>query len=237
MTSTESATSAIEPEGSMSTLTGGPTIEFFRGRVATIFGSSGLARSTIRTVSLPGADSTVFPSSSHQTFSSLPTIMNGLAYARLRLAQQSRIAVPKDDTRMRLTGIDVLPMRPASGEPVLQPQITRGTAVLLVRSFAACGPVSGIRATKNPNPAAAIPASNRKAAPYPAATTMKPATPALNAPPRPAVVAIAPWLMLKRPVPRVRSATTSGNSAPKIPAPTPSSNCTDTSQYGLSENG
>src|SRR5450432_412807 len=99
------------------------------------------------------------------------------------------------------------------------------------------GRVSGIKAQNPINPAAATPARNRNAALYPAPTTMKPAAAALNAPPRPAAVAIAPWLTLKWPVPRVRSATTSGNNAPKIPAPTPSSNCTPTSQYGLSDQG
>src|ERR1700737_398910 len=93
----------------MSRLTGGPTIEFFRGSVATILGLSGLARSTIRTESLPLGDRIGLPSSSHQTFSSLPTIMNGLAQARLRLALQSRTAAPKDTFKdiptARITGI------------------------------------------------------------------------------------------------------------------------------------
>ena len=53
----ESATSAIEPEGSMARLTGGPTTEFFSGRLATIFGFIGSARSTISTESRPGGDS------------------------------------------------------------------------------------------------------------------------------------------------------------------------------------
>src|SRR5712664_2388085 len=107
----------------MSRLTGGPTIEFFRGRVATILGASGLARSTIRTVSLPLGDRTVFPSSSHQTFSSLPTIMNGFAEARLR-PEQSRIAAPKDNPTARLTGIVAFSrIEPASDGPVSQPRI------------------------------------------------------------------------------------------------------------------
>ena len=73
------AAPATEPEGSMSTLTGGPTTEFSSGRVATILGFSGLARSTIRTESLPGRERIVLPSSSHVTFWSMPTIMNGAA--------------------------------------------------------------------------------------------------------------------------------------------------------------
>src|SRR5205823_9701306 len=104
-TSTESATSATAPVGSMSRFTGGPTIEFFSGRLATILGLSGLARSTSRTWSLPGADRTGFPSSSHKSFSSMPTIMNGLAFARLRLELQSRIAAPKHNPTARWTDI------------------------------------------------------------------------------------------------------------------------------------
>src|SRR5947209_19459803 len=93
----------------MSRLTGGPTIEFFSGRLAMIFGSSGLARSTISTESLPGADKTVFPSSAHQTFSSLPTIMNGLPKPRLTLEPQSRIAAPKDNMADRWNQIEHSP--------------------------------------------------------------------------------------------------------------------------------
>jgi hypothetical protein len=78
-TFTESATSAIVPVGSMSRLTGGPTTEFLSGRLATIFGLMGSARSTISTESLPGGDSTGLPLSSQSCFSSLPTIMKGAA--------------------------------------------------------------------------------------------------------------------------------------------------------------
>ena len=99
-TSTEFATSATEPVGSMSTLTGGPTTEFSSGSVATILGLSGLARSTIRTESLPGADKIVLPSSSHVTFSSMPTIMNGLAWAQVRPAPHS-IAVASANSTAR----------------------------------------------------------------------------------------------------------------------------------------
>src|SRR5580700_4768527 len=103
-TSTEFATSATEPEGSISTLTGGPTTEFSSGRVATILGLSGLARSTIRTESLPGKARIVLPSSSHVTFSSMPTIMNGLAQAVLTPAPHS-IAVASANPTVRKTGI------------------------------------------------------------------------------------------------------------------------------------
>ena len=77
----ESATSATVPVGSMSRLTGGPTIEFLSGRLATIFGFIGSARSTISTESLPAGEITGLPASSHRTFSSLPTIMKGAARA------------------------------------------------------------------------------------------------------------------------------------------------------------
>src|ERR1700722_1791505 len=105
VTSTESATSAIEPVGSMSRLTSGPTTEFSSGSVATILGLSGLARSTIMTVSLPGKDMIGLPSPSHNTFSSQPTIMNGLACAMVKAELQSRIAAPKDNPTVRVTGI------------------------------------------------------------------------------------------------------------------------------------
>src|SRR3954451_1482063 len=130
VTSTESATSAIEPLGSMSRLTGGPTMEFLSGKVGTILGSSGLARSTISTESLPGADNTVFPSSSHQTFSSLPTIMNGLARPRSGLAPQSRIAAPKDNKAVRLTDIERSPGMTVLPVGRLRQYTTRGTGVL-----------------------------------------------------------------------------------------------------------
>src|SRR6202041_790235 len=103
-TSPDLATSATEPVESISRLTGGPTTEFSSGSVATIFGFSGLARSTIRTESLPGADSTVLPSSSHVTFSSMPTIMNGLAQAVLTPALHSIGAASANPT-VRKTGI------------------------------------------------------------------------------------------------------------------------------------
>src|ERR1051326_60839 len=77
----ESATRAIEPVGSMSRLTGGPITEFLSGRLATIFGLSGSARSTISTESLPAGDRTTLPASSQISFSSLPTIIKGAACA------------------------------------------------------------------------------------------------------------------------------------------------------------
>ena len=52
---TELAISAISPEGWIARLVGGPTIELASGKVATIFGASGLEMSTIETLSLPGS--------------------------------------------------------------------------------------------------------------------------------------------------------------------------------------
>ena len=83
MTSIESATSATEFIGSMATLTGGPTTEFFSGRFATIFGFSGSARSTISTESFPAGDMIGLLLSSHNSFSSFPTIISGVACATL----------------------------------------------------------------------------------------------------------------------------------------------------------
>ena len=64
---------------------------------------------------------------------------------------------------------------------------------------------------------------------------MKPATVALSAAPRPCTVDTAPCATLNRPDPRVRSAITMGNNAPKMPAPTPSSAWTASSQTALSD--
>src|SRR5262245_32348667 len=86
LTSIESATSATELVGSIATLTGGPTTEFFSGRLATIFGLSGSARSRITTESFPAGDTIGLPWSSHKSFSSLPTMRNGAAWTQLRLA-------------------------------------------------------------------------------------------------------------------------------------------------------
>src|SRR5260370_9752483 len=101
----ESATSATVPLGSIATLTGGPTSEFFSGRDATMFGLSGSATSTIRTWSLPGADRIGLPSSSHSSFSSRPTIMNGFAYAEPKRLALSRIAVATDNPTACLADI------------------------------------------------------------------------------------------------------------------------------------
>jgi len=97
MTSTESATRAIELVGSMATFTGGPTTEFLSGRLATIFGASGLARSRITTESLPGADRIVSPFLSHRTFSSLPTIANGWACNEPAPTSARNVAPPIDE--------------------------------------------------------------------------------------------------------------------------------------------
>ena len=83
ITSTESDTSASEPSGVIARFTGGPMIEFFRGRLATILGASGSARSTMTTLSRPGAERTPLPSSSQMSFSSFPTIRYGAAYAEV----------------------------------------------------------------------------------------------------------------------------------------------------------
>src|SRR5580704_14381602 len=97
MTSTESATRAIELVGSMATFTGGPTTEFFRAKLATILGASGFARSRITTESLPGADRIVSPFLSHRTFSSLPTIAKGWACRELAPARTRNVAPPIDE--------------------------------------------------------------------------------------------------------------------------------------------
>ena len=51
---------------------------------------------------------------------------------------------------------------------------------------------------------------------------MLPAMTWLSAAPMPTAVVMAPSVRLNRPVPRVRSAITSTDTTPKIPAPTPS---------------
>src|SRR5260370_36270790 len=96
ITLTQSETSATDPVGSMARLTGGPTSEFLSGRLATIFGPSGLARSTISTESLPGDDRICLPLEYHSSFSSLPAIRNGAgcsghAPARAWIADHPRL--------------------------------------------------------------------------------------------------------------------------------------------------
>src|SRR5207237_423374 len=76
-TLTESATSATVPVGSIARFTGGPTTEFFSGRLATIFGFIGSARSTISTESLPTGDSTGFPLPSRRDLPPFPPAENG----------------------------------------------------------------------------------------------------------------------------------------------------------------
>ncbi len=63
---------------------------------------------------------------------------------------------------------------------------------------------------------------------------MAPAMAPLVIPPTACTVPTAPWAAPMWRVPRVRSAITTGKSAPISPAPTPSSNCTPTSQTGWS---
>jgi hypothetical protein len=95
----------------MSRLTGGPTTEFFSGRLATIFGSSGFARSTINTESLPAGDSTTLPSSSNSTFSSLPTTHEwcGISLIETASAQQKCGSQHKSDGAIDRHG-GILPM-------------------------------------------------------------------------------------------------------------------------------
>src|SRR5262245_14532925 len=81
----------------MARLTGGPTIEFFNGRFATILGVSGSARSTISTESFPAGDMTGLPLSSHSSFSSFPTIISGAACARLSPTDERNAAAHNDD--------------------------------------------------------------------------------------------------------------------------------------------
>ena len=74
--------------------------------------------------------------------------------------------------------------------------------------------VSGMANQNSNSPAAATPASVKKAALYPALTTTKPATVVDSAAPIPCAVMTAPCARLKRPVPRIRSATMIGKIAP-----------------------
>src|SRR5215467_6655651 len=60
----------------MARLVGGPTMEFIKGRLTTIFGASGLLMSTMDTESLPGGRRIVLPVLSNVSFSSLPMIMS-----------------------------------------------------------------------------------------------------------------------------------------------------------------
>src|SRR5499425_2146937 len=60
----------------MARLVGGPTMEFIKGRLTTIFGASGLLMSTMDTESLPGGRRIVLPALSNVSFSSLPMIMS-----------------------------------------------------------------------------------------------------------------------------------------------------------------
>ena len=94
----------------MARLTGGPTTEFFSGRVATIFGLSGLARSRITTESLPAGERTVLPLSSHSTFSSLPTIRKGAARRAVELAMTRNVAAPSDDSNVCLACMVTFPL-------------------------------------------------------------------------------------------------------------------------------
>src|SRR5207248_11037121 len=68
--------------------------------------------------------------------------------------------------------------------------------------------VAGIKIQKMHNANVATPARKRNATLKPARSTMKPATPLDNDPPRPVAVATTPCVKLNRPVPRVRSAMT-----------------------------
>ena len=85
----ELATSAMLPFGEMARFIGGPTMEFSSCSVATIFGASGCARSTIRTVSWPVGLTTGLPCASVPGFSSLPTIMKGAALAGIEVVASS----------------------------------------------------------------------------------------------------------------------------------------------------
>src|SRR5258708_3900409 len=87
----------------MARLTGGPTTEFFSGRLTTIFGLSGLATSRITTESFPAGDTIGLPWSSHKSFSSLPTIRNGAAWTELKLTI-ARNVTPLNDERPKPKG-------------------------------------------------------------------------------------------------------------------------------------
>ncbi len=82
--------------------------------------------------------------------------------------------------------------------------------------------VSGIATTSRTSPASATAASPRKPAASPKRSTTYPVTVVLSAAPAAVAVPIAPCATLKRPVPRVTSATTSGATIMKIVAASPS---------------
>src|SRR5580693_6967296 len=94
-------------------------------------------------------------------------------------------------------------------------------------------PVSGIAIHSSSKAANAQPAKDRNAAENPALSTLKPAIELLSAAPSPQDADAAPCARLYRPVPRVRSAMTIKNNAPKIPALIPSSTWIDTRAYGF----
>src|SRR5580693_922661 len=94
-------------------------------------------------------------------------------------------------------------------------------------------PVSGIAIHSSRKAANPQPAKNPNAAENPALSTIKPAIELLSAAPSPQDADAAPCARLYRPVPRVRSAMTIKNSAPKIPAAIPSSTWIDTRAYGF----
>src|SRR6201987_4261732 len=93
-------------------------------------------------------------------------------------------------------------------------------------------PVSGIAIHSSRKAANAQPANNANAAENPALSTINPAIELLSAAPSPQDADAAPCARLYRPVPRVRSAMTIKNSAPKIPAPIHSRPWTETRAYG-----
>jgi hypothetical protein len=100
---TQSSELAIKAKcwsGVMARLTGGPVIEFIRGRLATIRGLVGSRMSMIDTVSLPGGCVTVVPASSNETFSSFPVIRS---CARVLPAGASRVpaATPSANSRKK----------------------------------------------------------------------------------------------------------------------------------------
>src|SRR5206468_268811 len=78
----------------MARLVGGPTIEFISGRLATIFGASGLLMSTMEMESLPGGRRIVLPVLSNANLSSLPMIMSwASATSGMRTRVRARASV------------------------------------------------------------------------------------------------------------------------------------------------
>src|SRR6266581_4805192 len=78
----------------MAKFTGGPNTEFIKGRLATIFGSSGRLISRMVTLSLPGGENMGLPFSSQKTLASMPTITRWAKAEADHAARQTASATP-----------------------------------------------------------------------------------------------------------------------------------------------